>query len=54
VIGLGTLTQVASTRVSLLVFSGLLALGILAAAPALLRSPGRGPRASAQPHPISQ
>jgi MFS family permease len=39
VIGLGALTQIASTRVSLLVFAGLLALGILAAAPALL---GRG------------
>ncbi len=54
VIGLGALTQIAATRVSLLVFSGLLTLGILAAAPALLRSRGRGPRASAQPHPISQ
>jgi MFS family permease len=39
VIGLGALTQTASTRVSLLVFAGLLALGILAATPALL---GRG------------
>jgi MFS family permease len=36
VIGLGLLTGIASTRVSLLVFSGLLALGILAATPALL------------------
>ena len=54
VIGLGALTQVASTRVSLLVFSGLLALGIFAAAPALLGGRGRGPRASVQPHPISQ
>ncbi|HWD11274.1 MAG TPA: MFS transporter, partial [Solirubrobacteraceae bacterium] len=36
VIGLGALTQVASPRVSLLAFAGLLALGILAAAPALL------------------
>ena len=36
------------------VFSWLLALGILAAAPALLGDRGRGPRASAQPHPISQ
>lgn len=36
VIGLGALTQVASTRVSLLVFAGLLALGVLAAMPALL------------------
>jgi MFS family permease len=39
VIGLGALTQITSTRVSLLVFAGLLALGILAATPALL---GRG------------
>jgi MFS family permease len=39
VIGLGALTQVASTRVSLLAFAGLLALAILAATPALL---GRG------------
>src|SRR5947209_7510292 len=54
VIGLGALTQIASARVSLLVFSGLLALGIFAAAPALLGSRGRGPRASARPHPISQ
>ena len=44
VIGLGALTQIASTRVSLLVFAGLLALAILAAAPALL---GRG----GTPHP---
>jgi MFS family permease len=36
VIGLGALTQVASVRVSLLVFAGLLALAILAATPALL------------------
>jgi MFS family permease len=34
VIGLGALTQIASTRVSLLVFSGLLALGIFAVTPA--------------------
>jgi MFS family permease len=54
VIGLGALTQIASTRVSLLVFSGLLALGIFAATPALLGSRGRGTRASAQPHPISE
>jgi MFS family permease len=52
VIGLGALTQVASTRVSLLVFSGLLALGIFAATPALLG--GRSHRASAQPQPISR
>ena len=51
VIGLGALTQVASTRVSLLVFSGLLTLGIFAATPALLG--GRGPNASTQPQPIS-
>ena len=54
VIGLGALTQIASTRVSLLVFSGLLALGIFAAAPVLLSRRGRGPRASAQPHPSYQ
>ena len=41
VIGLGVLTQIASTRVSLLVFSGLLALGIFAATPPLLGGPGR-------------
>jgi MFS family permease len=46
VIALGVLTQIASTRVSLLVFAGLLALGILAATPALL-----GRRES---HPSSQ
>jgi MFS family permease len=51
VIGLGALTQIASTRVSLLVFSGLLALGIVAATPALLGS--RGHRTSTQPQPIS-
>jgi MFS family permease len=39
VIGLGALTQIGSTRVSLLVFAGILALGILAATPELL---GRG------------
>ena len=52
VIGLGALTQVASSRVSLLVFSGLLALGIFAATPALLGD--RGHRASAQPQPLSR
>ena len=36
VIGLGALTQIASTRVSLLAFAGLLTAGILAATPALL------------------
>ena len=51
VIGLGALTQVASTRVSLLAFAGLLALGILAATPALLG--GRGRRASSHPQPLS-
>jgi hypothetical protein len=50
VIGLGALTQVASTRVSLLVFSGLLALGIFAATPALLGSRGHG--ATTQPQPL--
>jgi MFS family permease len=51
VIGLGALTQIASTRVSMLVFAGLLAAGILAARPALL-----GPRESHQtsrPEPTS-
>jgi MFS family permease len=51
VIGLGVLTQIASTRVSLLVFSGLLALGILAATPALLGSGGS--RQSSQPQPAT-
>jgi MFS family permease len=51
VIGLGALTQIASTRVSLLVFAGLLALGILTGAPTLLGR--RGGRPSAQPRPIS-
>ena len=51
VIGLGLLTQVASTRVSLLVFAGLLALGILAATPSLL---GRhGSHLSSRPQPSS-
>jgi MFS family permease len=52
VIGLGALTQITSTRVSLLIFSGLLALAILAAAPALLGGRGRRSRTSAQPQPI--
>ncbi len=43
VIGLGVLSQFASTRVSLLVFAGLLALGIIAASPTML---GRGGRRS--------
>ena len=51
VIGLGALTQVASARVSLLVFSGLVALGIFAATPALLGS--RGHHASTEPQPAS-
>jgi MFS family permease len=51
VIGLGVLTQVASARVSLLVFAALLATGIIAAMPALL---GRRPtHRSLQPRPIS-
>jgi MFS family permease len=53
VIGLGALTQIASTRVSLLVFSGLLAVAIFLAAPRLLDGRGRSARASAHPHPIS-
>ena len=51
VIGLGALTQTASTRVSLLVFAGLLAMGILAATPALLGR--RAVHASSQPQPTS-
>jgi MFS family permease len=43
VIGLGVLTQIASTRVSLMVFAGLLALGILATTPTLLGRRGRPP-----------
>ncbi len=49
VIGLGALTQIASTRVSLLVFAGLLALGIFAAAPRLLAGPGQTNSVKAQP-----
>ena len=52
VIGLGVLTQIAPTRVSLLVFAGLLALGILVATPALLGGRGRR-RTSTQPQPLS-
>ena len=48
VIGLGVLTQIASTRVSLLAFATLLAVGILAAAPALLGH-RRPPRLLATP-----
>jgi MFS family permease len=51
VIGLGALTQVASTRVSLLVFAALLALAILAATPALLGR--RRTHRSSQPQPTS-
>ncbi len=51
VIGLGALTQVASTRISLLMFAGLLGLGILAATPALLGR--RSSRSSSQPQPTS-
>src|SRR4051794_32713205 len=51
VVGLGALTLIASTRVSLLVFAGLLAAGTVGAAPALL---GRGTaRRSPQPQPTS-
>jgi MFS family permease len=51
VVGLGALTQIASTRVSLLVFAALLAFGILAATPALLGRAGSHP--SSQPQPTS-
>jgi MFS family permease len=51
VIGLGALTEIASTRVSVLVFAGLLSLGILAATPALLGP--RETRPSSQPQPTS-
>jgi MFS family permease len=51
VIGLGALTQIASTPVSMLVFAGLLALGILVAGPVLLGRGGNHP--TAQPHPTS-
>jgi MFS family permease len=49
VIGLGALTQIASTRVSLLVFAGLLAVAIVAAAPALLGHALRHPSSRPQP-----
>jgi MFS family permease len=52
VIGLGALTQIASTRVSLLIFAVTLALGVLAAAPALVGRHAAG--ASASPQPVSQ
>ena len=51
VIGLGALTQVASTRVSLLVFAVVLAPGILIAAPTLLGR--RAARGSAEPQALS-
>jgi hypothetical protein len=51
VIGLGALTQIASTRVSLLVFAGLLAVGIFAATPALVGR--RATHPSSQPQPTS-
>jgi hypothetical protein len=51
VIGLGALTQVASVRVSLLMFSGILLLGILAATPALLDH--RASHPSSRPQPSS-
>ncbi len=55
VIGLGALTQLASMRVSLLAFAGVLAFGILAAAPALVGRRGgrRGKHHSSQPRPSS-
>jgi membrane protein implicated in regulation of membrane protease activity len=53
VIGLGALTQVASTRVTLLVFAALLALGILAGTPALLGRSRSRSRATSQPQPTS-
>jgi MFS family permease len=45
VIGVGALTEIASTRVGILAFAGLLAVGILVATPALLRR-GGGRRAA--------
>jgi MFS family permease len=51
VIGLGALTQIASTRVSLLVFAALLGLGILAATRPLLGH--RVNHSSAHPQPIT-
>ncbi len=50
VIGLGALTQIASTRVSLLAFAGLLAVGILAATPPLR---GGVSRPSSNPQPAT-
>jgi MFS family permease len=51
VIGLGALTQVASARVSLLAFAGLLTAGILAAAPTLLKR--RAGQIPSQPSPLA-
>jgi MFS family permease len=51
VIGLGALTQIASTRVSLLVFAALLVLGILAATAPLLGRHASHP--ASQPQPTS-
>ncbi len=49
VIGLGALTQTASTRVSLLVFAGLLASGMVAATPSLLGRRANHPSSKPQP-----
>jgi len=51
VIGLGALTQVASTRISLLAFAALLVVGIIVAAPALLGR--RATHPASQPQPAS-
>jgi MFS family permease len=51
VIGLGALTQIASARVSLLAFAGVLAAGILAATPSLIGR--RGVRSASHPQPAS-
>jgi len=51
VIGLGALTQIASTRVSLLLFAALLTIGIIAATPALLGH--RPTHRPLQPQPAS-
>jgi MFS family permease len=51
VIGLGALTQIASTRISLLAFAALLVVGIIVAAPALLGH--RATHSASQPQPAS-
>jgi len=51
VIGLGALTQIASTRVSLLAFTGLLAVGILIATPVLLERGAAHPTSQSRPTP---